>query len=170
VKDASARSKASASLACDTGSIFVKNLQQLQQLQAAAARTQDKALAAALTAGVGYHHAAMEPSDRNLVEELFKDSQLHVGSRLRLRAHCSVQVVTELQLKHEQHKNAHAALHVHFYLMAISCVQGDEGLLALPPCCLAGDLYNINPGYGSEPACQASDHQRDQPVCWSAGM
>eukprot|EP00775_Hariotina_reticulata_P011878 gene11878-12022_t len=78
VKDASARAQVSPQMSAHTGSIFVKSLQQLQHLQAAAARAQDTALAAALSAGVGYHHAAMEPADRSLVEELFKDSQLQV--------------------------------------------------------------------------------------------
>jgi ATP-dependent DNA helicase HFM1/MER3 len=79
--------------AAGTGSAFVKSQAQLQRLQAAAARTQAKALAVALTAGVGFHNAAMEPADRELVEGLFKNSDLAVSRRdgsLRIRyaAHC----------------------------------------------------------------------------------
>jgi ATP-dependent DNA helicase HFM1/MER3 len=61
-----------------TGSVFVRNGQQQQRLRLAATKTQAKALAAALVAGVGFHNAAMEPADRALVEELFKAGDLAV--------------------------------------------------------------------------------------------
>ncbi|KAF8067393.1 MER3 [Scenedesmus sp. PABB004] len=61
-----------------TGSALVKTAAQLARLQAAAARAQAKALGAALVCGVGFHHAAMEPTDRELVEGLFKANELAV--------------------------------------------------------------------------------------------
>jgi replicative superfamily II helicase len=54
-------------------------MQQLQRLRAAAVNTQAKALASVLVAGVGFHNAAMEPSDRAIVEELFKANDLAVS-------------------------------------------------------------------------------------------
>lgn len=65
-----------------TGSTFVRDMQQLQRLRAAAASTQAKQLAALLVAGVGFHNAAMEPADRSLVEELFKANDLAVCASL----------------------------------------------------------------------------------------
>lgn len=62
-----------------TGSGFVRDVQQLQRLRAAAVSTQAKALASLLVAGVGFHNAAMEPADRALVEDLFKANDLAVG-------------------------------------------------------------------------------------------
>lgn len=50
---------------------FVRNDAQAQALAGAAAAVQDRALAAALPHGVAWHHAAMEPADRTLVEQLF---------------------------------------------------------------------------------------------------
>jgi ATP-dependent DNA helicase HFM1/MER3 len=67
-----------------TASTFVKSQAQLQRLQAAAAHTQAKALAVALAAGVGFHNAAMEPADRELVEGLFKSNDLAVSAESRL--------------------------------------------------------------------------------------
>ncbi|WIA13166.1 hypothetical protein OEZ85_006758 [Tetradesmus obliquus] len=74
--DASARGTFPGS--AGTGSTFVKSQAQLQRLQAAAARAQAKALAVALAAGVGFHNAAMERTDRELVEGLFKANDLAV--------------------------------------------------------------------------------------------
>lgn len=62
-----------------TGSTFVRDMQQLQRLRAAAADTQAKALASLLVAGVGFHNAAMEPADRAIVEDLFKANDLAVS-------------------------------------------------------------------------------------------
>jgi replicative superfamily II helicase len=52
---------------------------QHQRLRTAAENTQAKALASVLVAGVGFHNAAMEPTDRTLVEELFKANDLAVS-------------------------------------------------------------------------------------------
>lgn len=79
VRDAEARARVGPQTAADTGSVFVKSLQQLQRLQSAAVQVQAKALGAALVAGVGFHHAAMEPADRAIVEELFKENNLSVS-------------------------------------------------------------------------------------------
>lgn len=62
-----------------TGSTLVRDVAQLQRLRAAASNTQTKALQSALVAGVGFHNAAMEPADRQIVEELFKASDLAVS-------------------------------------------------------------------------------------------
>lgn len=81
VKEAEAHAQVaaySAGAAGLKGSTFVRDMQQLQRLRAAAANTQAKALAAVLVAGVGFHNAAMEPADRALVEELFKANDLAV--------------------------------------------------------------------------------------------
>lgn len=66
-----------------TGSVFIKTIPQLQRLQQAAAQAKAKGLAAVLVAGIGFHNAAMEPEDRELVESLFKSTDLPV-SRARL--------------------------------------------------------------------------------------
>lgn len=50
---------------------YVRDGQHAERLAQAAGRTRNKALAAALAAGVGFHHAAMEAEERSLVEELF---------------------------------------------------------------------------------------------------
>lgn len=60
-------------------SSFVRTPQQQQRLRAAAAQAHAKALAAVLVAGVGFHNAAMEPPDRELVEGLFKAGDLAVS-------------------------------------------------------------------------------------------
>lgn len=65
---------------CSTSSVFVKSIQQLQRLQAAASQAKAKGLAAVLVAGVGFHNAAMEPEDRELVERVFKANDLPVSS------------------------------------------------------------------------------------------
>jgi ATP-dependent DNA helicase HFM1/MER3 len=82
VKEAEAHAQVAAysgPAARSTGSSFVRDMQQLQRLRAAAANTQAKALASVLVAGVGFHNAAMEPSDRTIVEELFKANDLAVS-------------------------------------------------------------------------------------------
>lgn len=61
-----------------TCSVFVKTIPQVQRLQAAATQAKAKGLASALMAGVGFHNAAMEPEDRDLVESLFKSNDLPV--------------------------------------------------------------------------------------------
>eukprot|EP00878_Enallax_costatus_P042421 GHUV01049777.1.p1 GENE.GHUV01049777.1~~GHUV01049777.1.p1 ORF type:complete len:363 (+),score=112.88 GHUV01049777.1:73-1089(+) len=71
-KEAAAHSNAS------TRSVFVKSAQQLQRLQAASSQAKAKGLGAVLVAGVGFHNAAMEPEDRELVESLFKANDLPV--------------------------------------------------------------------------------------------
>lgn len=82
VKEAEAHAQVAAytgPAAGSTGSSFVRDMQQLQRLRAAAVNTQAKALASVLVAGVGFHNAAMEPSDRAIVEELFKANDLAVS-------------------------------------------------------------------------------------------
>lgn len=51
---------------------------QYERLSSAAKRSRTKQLQAALVAGVGFHNAAMEASDRCLVEELFLAQDLPV--------------------------------------------------------------------------------------------
>lgn len=63
-----------------TGSLLVRGTQQLERLQAAAAKAKAKGLGAVLVAGVGFHNAAMEPEDRDLVEGLFKSTDLQVNN------------------------------------------------------------------------------------------
>jgi replicative superfamily II helicase len=50
---------------------FLRSPQQQQALADAADQCTDKALKAALVLGVAWHHAAMEPGDRSLVEQMF---------------------------------------------------------------------------------------------------
>jgi replicative superfamily II helicase len=50
---------------------FVRNASQSQVLEGAAKQARDKGLQSALVQGIAWHHAAMEPEDRNLVEQLF---------------------------------------------------------------------------------------------------
>ena len=59
------------SAARDGAPFFVRNAAQAAALAGAAAQTQDRALQATLPHGVAWHHAAMEPEDRALVEQLF---------------------------------------------------------------------------------------------------
>lgn len=61
-----------------TGSSFVRDAAQAARLAAGAARLKDGALRECLAAGVGYHHAAMEPEERAAVEALFVAQDLAV--------------------------------------------------------------------------------------------
>jgi ATP-dependent DNA helicase HFM1/MER3 len=82
IKEAEAHAQVaaySAPAAASTGSVFVRDVSQHQRLRTAAENTQAKALASVLVAGVGFHNAAMEPTDRTLVEELFKANDLAVS-------------------------------------------------------------------------------------------
>ncbi|PSC72871.1 putative ATP-dependent DNA helicase HFM1 isoform B [Micractinium conductrix] len=60
------------------GSPYVRDAQQAARLAAAAGGLRDTSLRECLAAGVGYHHAAMEPADREVVERLFIAQDLQV--------------------------------------------------------------------------------------------
>ena len=61
------------------GRLAGKRLQkQFGILQEAAVRVRDKALQKVLPSGVAFHHAALEASDRAIVERLFVNSELSV--------------------------------------------------------------------------------------------
>ena len=62
------------------GSPYVRDAQQAARLAAAAGGLRDTSLRECLAAGVGYHHAAMEPADREVVERLFIAQDLQVGA------------------------------------------------------------------------------------------
>ena len=53
---------------------------QQEQLHNAAAAMLNKTLQQTLPAGIGFHHAALEPQDRAAVEELFRSRMIAVGS------------------------------------------------------------------------------------------
>jgi hypothetical protein len=57
---------------------FVRSAEHASRLAAAGGRVQARALAAALAAAVGFHNAAMEPADREVVEGLFRAGDLGV--------------------------------------------------------------------------------------------
>ncbi|KAL4457640.1 hypothetical protein ABPG75_012505 [Micractinium tetrahymenae] len=59
-------------------SAYVRDAAQLQRLQQAAAGLRDKDLGKCVEQGVGYHHAALEPSDRAAMEALFTAQDLPV--------------------------------------------------------------------------------------------
>jgi replicative superfamily II helicase len=58
----------------------VRDAQQHQQLDAAARQLANKQLQSIICAGVGVHHAAMEPDERAMVERLFKEKVILVCS------------------------------------------------------------------------------------------
>jgi len=57
---------------------FVLSDEHKQALFTASLDVKEPQLARILTRGVGYHHAGMEPSDRDLIEQLFRDRVLPV--------------------------------------------------------------------------------------------
>jgi hypothetical protein len=62
------------------GSSFVRDAGQRQRLAQAAAGLKNSQLRECIQAGVGFHHAAMEPEERAAVEALFIAQDLPVGS------------------------------------------------------------------------------------------
>ena len=71
------------------GSTFVSSHPQLLRLQQAAQSSKNKNLQGPLVCGIGFHNAAMEPEDRAIVEALFKQGDLLVGSRVAIPARSS---------------------------------------------------------------------------------
>lgn len=59
---------------------FIGSPAQQQQLNNTSASILSKQLQQTLPAGVGFHHAAMEPQDRATVEDLFRNRMLAVSS------------------------------------------------------------------------------------------
>jgi ATP-dependent DNA helicase HFM1/MER3 len=60
-------------------SMFVRDANQFKCLQDAASQVKSKQLQAAILAGIGFHHAAMEPQERTLIENLFRSKAILVG-------------------------------------------------------------------------------------------
>lgn len=60
--------------------MFVRDAAQLLALQEAAAQMKSKQLQSVILSGIGIHHAAMEPEDRALVENLFRSKALQVDT------------------------------------------------------------------------------------------
>lgn len=60
-------------------SAYVRDAAQMQRLQQAAAGLRDRDLVQCVEQGVGYHHAALEPSDRAALEALFVAQDLPVS-------------------------------------------------------------------------------------------
>lgn len=141
--EANSRSSNSSSFSAATGSMFVNSQAQLQRLQAAASRAQAKALGAALTAGVGFHNAAMEPADRELVEGLFKANDLAVSCG-RSCLHCQRAVGVR---ERELHANGPQTANRVAVLIA------------------AGALHHIHTGHGRQSACTLGGDQGHHALC-----
>lgn len=62
------------------GSTFVRDAGQRQRLAQAAAGLKNSQLRECIQAGVGFHHAAVEPEERAAVEALFIAQDLPVGA------------------------------------------------------------------------------------------
>jgi ATP-dependent DNA helicase HFM1/MER3 len=62
-----------------TGSTFVRDAAHAQRLATAAHSLQSVALQKCVRLGVGFHHAAMEPQERSVIESLFIVQDLMVG-------------------------------------------------------------------------------------------
>lgn len=60
---------------------FVRSRAQLERLQHAAGSLSSKPLQQLILAGIAYHHAAMEPEERECVEGLFKAMDILVRGR-----------------------------------------------------------------------------------------
>ena len=67
-------------------SAYVVNANQQEQLRQASLRLIDKQLQKVVQAGIGFHNAAVEAHDRALVEQLFRNSLLMVGTDLQFHS------------------------------------------------------------------------------------
>lgn len=75
---------------------FVRNQAQHERLQAAAGRAASRQLQDVLQGGLGFHHAAMEPQDRALVEACFLDRSILVRmARSPFTLHALQDVINE---------------------------------------------------------------------------
>eukprot|EP01126_Amoeba_proteus_P064586 TRINITY_DN9062_c1_g2_i3.p1 TRINITY_DN9062_c1_g2~~TRINITY_DN9062_c1_g2_i3.p1 ORF type:complete len:164 (+),score=19.63 TRINITY_DN9062_c1_g2_i3:1126-1617(+) len=69
---------AAAQLLKDAGQTFIKDSEHKMRLFQASQKTSNKSLSDAIRGGIGFHHAGMDRSDRNLVAELFSCEDLMV--------------------------------------------------------------------------------------------
>ena len=67
-------------------SAYVADAHQQEQLRQASSQMIDKQLQRVVQAGIGFHNAAVEAQDRNLVEQLFRASMLQVRWLISERA------------------------------------------------------------------------------------
>ena len=117
---------------------FVRDAGQRQRLAQAAAGLKDSQLRECIKAGVGFHHAAMEPEERAAVEVLFIAQDLPVGARL-----CAVGVGMPACLP----------------ARPTTCPSAAAPACPRPPARPAGAVHHQHAGHGRQPARPPGGHQ-----------
>ena len=131
-----------------------------ERLRSAAQNTRNKALQAAICAGIGFHNGSMEGDDRLLVEGLFLAQDIPVGGETDLSSRHGCRIILYTDGCCDPLEGLYF-LHVEGLFLAQDIPTGVCSYLITIHHCMAcaGPVHHIDACAGRQPACPPGGHQ-----------